>query len=217
MTSELIIYITAIFASGLTLISGFGLGTIMLPVFAIFFPVEIAVGMTAIVHVLNNMFKMGLIFKDVNWKTLLYFGVPGIFGAFLGAMLLLKIDTQTIWYANEWLTVKPLNSVIGFLMIFFAVAELFKIKEFSFLLKYILPPVILPGLVTNFIIDNEVTDLPEPDSPTMPIVSPLLILNEIPLTALLIPCSVLKLVSKFFTLSNISFFISTISTNLIYN
>ena len=105
MTSEVIIYITAIFASGLTLISGFGLGTIMLPVFAIFFPVEIAVGMTAIVHVLNNFFKMGLIFKDVNWKTLLYFGVPGIFGAFIGAMLLLQIDTETIWFENDYVKI----------------------------------------------------------------------------------------------------------------
>ena len=122
MTSEVIIYITAIFASGLTLISGFGLGTIMLPVFALFFPVEVAVGMTAIVHALNNIFKMGLIFKDVNWKTLLYFGVPGIFGAFVGAMLLLQIDTETIWFENDYLSVKPLNTIIGFLMLFFAVA-----------------------------------------------------------------------------------------------
>jgi uncharacterized membrane protein YfcA len=143
--SELIIYLTAIFASGLTLISGFGLGTIMLPVFAIFFPVEIAVGMTAIVHVLNNFFKMGLIFKSVNWKTLLYFGVPGIFGAFLGALLLLQIDTNAIWFENDYLSIKPLNTVIGFLMIFFAIAELANLKEFSFKRQYLIPGGFLSG------------------------------------------------------------------------
>jgi uncharacterized membrane protein YfcA len=145
MTSEIIIYITAIFASGLTLISGFGLGTIMLPIFAIFFPVEIAVGMTAIVHVLNNFFKMGLIFKDVNWKTLLYFGVPGIFGAFIGAMLLLQIDTESIWFENDFLIIRPLNTVIGFLMIFFAFAELANLKAFSFKRKYLIPGGFLSG------------------------------------------------------------------------
>jgi len=143
--SELIIYLTAIFASGLTLISGFGLGTIMLPVFAIFFPVEIAVGMTAIVHVLNNFFKMGLIFKSVNWKTLLYFGVPGIFGAFLGALLLLQIDTNAIWFENDYLSIKPLNTVVGFLMIFFAIAELANLKEFSFKRQYLIPGGFLSG------------------------------------------------------------------------
>ena len=143
--SEIVIYITAIFASGLTLISGFGLVTIMLPVFALFFPVEIAVGMTAIVHVLNNFFKMGLIFKDVNWKTLLYFGVPGIFGAFIGAMLLLQFNTETIWFENDWLTIRPLNSVIGFLMIFFAVTELTNFKEFSFKQKFLIPGGFLSG------------------------------------------------------------------------
>ncbi len=145
MTSEIIIYITAIFASGLTLISGFGLGTLMLPVFAIFFPVEIAVGMTAIVHVLNNFFKMGLIFRDVNWKTLLYFGVPGIFGAFIGAMFLLHIETKAVWFENAFVTIKPLNTIIGFLMIFFAVAELAKLKEFTFKRKYLIPGGFMSG------------------------------------------------------------------------
>jgi uncharacterized membrane protein YfcA len=97
------------------------------------------------VHVLNNFFKMGLIFKSVNWKTLLYFGVPGIFGAFLGALLLLQIDTNAIWFENDYLSIKPLNTVIGFLMIFFAIAELANLKEFSFKRQYLIPGGFLSG------------------------------------------------------------------------
>jgi len=45
-----IICLAAFLASALTFFSGFGLGTILMPVFALFFPVEVAIGLTAIVH-----------------------------------------------------------------------------------------------------------------------------------------------------------------------
>jgi len=144
---EIVIYISALLASGLTLISGFGLGTLMLPVFALFFPVEVAVGITAIVHVLNNIFKMGLIYKNVNWKVVLLFGLPGMVGAGLGAFYLLSFKTDAIWFQNEWITVKPLYAIIGFLMILFAVVELKpNIKSFKFSKKYLLPG----GFVSGF-------------------------------------------------------------------
>lgn len=40
--SYLLICATALLVSGLTLFSGFGLGTLLIPVFALFFPVEVA-------------------------------------------------------------------------------------------------------------------------------------------------------------------------------
>ena len=57
----LLISIVAFIGSGLTFFSGFGLGTVLLPVFALFFPVQVAVGLTAVVHFLNNLFKLGLV------------------------------------------------------------------------------------------------------------------------------------------------------------
>ncbi|MEK9138207.1 MAG: sulfite exporter TauE/SafE family protein, partial [Bacteroidota bacterium] len=56
----LIVCTIALLASGLTLFSGFGLGTLLLPAFILFFPPDVAVGMTAIVHFLNNIFKLVL-------------------------------------------------------------------------------------------------------------------------------------------------------------
>ena len=50
----LIISVVAFFAAILTFFSGFGLGTILTPVMMIFFPVEIAVAFTGIVHFSNN-------------------------------------------------------------------------------------------------------------------------------------------------------------------
>ncbi|MEJ2170449.1 MAG: hypothetical protein P8X90_33545 [Desulfobacterales bacterium] len=56
-----VICFAALITSGLTLFSGFGLGTLLMPVFAIFFPVEAAIALTAIVHFLDNLFKLLLV------------------------------------------------------------------------------------------------------------------------------------------------------------
>src|SRR5262249_18547707 len=40
----------ALFVAGLTLFSGFGLGTLLMPAFALFLPVPVAVAATAVVH-----------------------------------------------------------------------------------------------------------------------------------------------------------------------
>ncbi|MHB8259583.1 MAG: hypothetical protein ACYDCN_05425 [Bacteroidia bacterium] len=59
---ELVIISTvALVASLLTFFSGFGLGTILTPVFVLFFPVEVAIALTGIVHLLNNFFKIALV------------------------------------------------------------------------------------------------------------------------------------------------------------
>ena len=71
MTTELILVgLVSLFASFLTFFSGFGLGTLLLPVFAIFFPIETAITLTAIVHFFNNIFKTTLTYKDINFEIL---------------------------------------------------------------------------------------------------------------------------------------------------
>ena len=74
------------------------------------------------------------------------------------------------------------------------------------------PPVISPGgFGIKRIAEREVTDLPEPDSPTIPIVSPLLSVKLIPFTAFTEVPSVLNSVTKFLNSKSVfpilSFFI----------
>ncbi|OFZ11088.1 MAG: hypothetical protein A2Z20_04150 [Bdellovibrionales bacterium RBG_16_40_8] len=59
-----VIALVAFAASLLTFFSGFGLGTILLPVFAIWFPIDVSVALTAVVHFLNNIFKLMLVGKQ---------------------------------------------------------------------------------------------------------------------------------------------------------
>ncbi len=138
----LIICIVSLLASGLTLFSGFGLGTILLPVFALFFPVEIAITLTAIVHFLNNLFKLALLGKYANFKTIVAFGIPAIFFAFIGAYTLkhltgLEPIYNYILFEKQFF-IEPLKVIIGLLLIAFALLDIIpKLKNLQFDSKYL--------------------------------------------------------------------------------
>ena len=88
MTSYLVVCGASLAVAGLTLYSGFGLGTLLLPVFALFFPVEVAVAATAVVHSANNLFKIGLVGRHADRGLVLGFGVPALLAAVAGAAAL---------------------------------------------------------------------------------------------------------------------------------
>lgn len=121
-----LIPLAALAASLITLLSGFGLGTLLLPVFALFFPLEVAIGLTAVVHLLNNLFKLGLLWKNIHWGTVLRFGVPGIMGAYLGARLMLLLGTREPLYQGLMHPVDPLDLAIAGMMLVFGLFEVSK-------------------------------------------------------------------------------------------
>ncbi len=120
----IIISITVLLGAGLTFFSGFGLGTLMLPVFSLFFPLPIAIGATAVVHFANNIFKFGLVYKHIHYTTLLRFGIPALIFALVGSFLLKFIGDIDIVQSYEMnghlFEMTYLKIVIGSLMIFFA-------------------------------------------------------------------------------------------------
>ena len=69
----LLICVVSFSASILTFFSGFGLGTLLLPVFSLFMPIELAVLATAIVHILNNALKFILIRNFIDKAVLISF------------------------------------------------------------------------------------------------------------------------------------------------
>src|SRR4030065_529039 len=72
----IVISLTALFVSGLTLFSGFGLGTVLMPAFALFFPVPVAIAATAVVHLANNGFKLALVGRRAGWGGGRRFSLP---------------------------------------------------------------------------------------------------------------------------------------------
>ena len=92
----IIIPIVAFLVSVLTFFSGFGLGTILTPAFMLFFPVELSIGLTGLVHFMNNLFKLFLVGKNANKDILIRFGIPAVVAAFIGAWILVQIPTTQV-------------------------------------------------------------------------------------------------------------------------
>jgi len=130
MTVEILIICLAAFITAiLTFFSGFGLGTILTPVFMIFFPAPAAIALTGVVHFFNNIFKIFLVGRSANKKVLIRFGIPAVLASFVGAWLLIHIpDSRPLFeyklFANR-LEVYPVKFLISVLLIFFALMDLF--------------------------------------------------------------------------------------------
>ena len=80
--------LVALLASALTLFTGFGLGTLLLPAFALSMNIVDAVAATALVHLLNNLFKFVLVGRHARVRIVVLFGLPAMAAAALGAWTL---------------------------------------------------------------------------------------------------------------------------------
>lgn len=124
----LVLSIAAFLVSILTFFSGFGLGTILTPVFMIFFPVDLAIALTGIVHFFNNVFKLILVGRKADRQVLLQFGIPAVLAAFAGAYLLLRITNANPLFsyaiADRTFEVYPVKFIISILLITFAIIDL---------------------------------------------------------------------------------------------
>jgi uncharacterized membrane protein YfcA len=137
MTSYLVICTVALLASSLTFFSGFGLGTLLLPAFALFFTIEQAVALTAIVHFLNGVFKLALVWRHIDRAVVFRFGLTAVLGAFAGAWTLTLLAgadpllSYTLWGREALIT--PAKLSVGVLLLLFAAAELLpRFQKLSF-------------------------------------------------------------------------------------
>ncbi|MBW7870234.1 MAG: sulfite exporter TauE/SafE family protein [Flavobacteriia bacterium] len=123
-----IVSIVAFFVAILTFFSGFGLGTLLTPVFMIFFPTELAIALTGFVHFFNNIFKLFLVGRHADKSVLIRFGIPAVIGALIGAYLLLNIpDSKPLFVyelAGRTFEVYPVKFIISILLIVFASLDL---------------------------------------------------------------------------------------------
>jgi uncharacterized membrane protein YfcA len=150
MTLVLLCVIAAL-ASALTFVSGFGLGTILLPAFALFSPLEQAVASTAVVHFLNGLFKLGLVGRHADRNVVLRFGLPAIFAALAGAWTLDRLAGASPLARYHVLgidgEITGVGLVVGALLLAFTLLEIVpRFKAMSFPASY-LP---LGGVLSGF-------------------------------------------------------------------
>lgn len=124
----IVISIAAFLTAILTFFSGFGLGTILTPVFVFFFPVDVAIALTGVVHFTNNVFKISLVGKHADKAVLIRFGIPAILASFLGAWLLLRLTDLPSVYEYQIngsiYSVTPIKLVIAILLMVFSILEI---------------------------------------------------------------------------------------------
>jgi hypothetical protein len=122
-----------------------------MPVFALFFPVPVAVASTAVVHLLNNLFKLGLLARAAAPRIVLVFGLPAVGAAFLGAFLLKALAGQEALFAwrlgERLVAVAPIQLTMGLLILLFAALELFPLSRKLELGTRWLP---LGGMISGF-------------------------------------------------------------------
>jgi len=150
MLSYFVICFVSFAVSALTLFSGFGLGTILMPAFAIFFPLPIAIAATAVVHLANNIFKVILVGKKADWKVVLKFAIPGAAAAMLGAWLLNRLSALPSIFSyslgNSVYDMDIIKVVIGILITAFAFLDILPgFQKISFDKKYLPAGGILSG------------------------------------------------------------------------
>jgi uncharacterized membrane protein YfcA len=126
---EIVLICIAAFGTAiLTFFSGFGLGTILTPIFMIFFPVELAIALTGVVHFFNNIFKLILVGRHANKAVLIRFGIPAVIAAFIGSQMLFNInDLEPLFEYNAFgkhIEVYPVKFTISILLILFASMDL---------------------------------------------------------------------------------------------
>jgi hypothetical protein len=145
-----VIAISALVVSGLTLFSGFGLGTLLMPVFALFFPVQVAVAATAIVHGANNIFKISVVGKHADRTLVTRFGLPAIAAALAGAIVLGYVAHlgEIVRYSlgPRTAVITPVKLLMGSLILVFAFFELLPhLREINFNRRYLFVGGILSG------------------------------------------------------------------------
>lgn len=135
LTSAL--FLIASYGAALTAtIAGFGSSALLIPVAVIFMDIKTAVFVVAVFHLFNNVFKIRLFWKSIDFKIFLLFGIPSILMAFTGAMLISIIPLASV------------KIVLGVFLILYAVYSFIKPK---FGLKKSRPTAVIGGSLSGFL------------------------------------------------------------------
>lgn len=153
MIAALLIALSAFAASFVSFYSGFGLGTVLTAVFCLFYPAEIAITISAIVHFLNNLYKFYLMKSHLRLAPVFPFLVAAIPAAMFGAWLLQYwawMDTHVTYDVFSYhFSPKGTSFALGIVLIVFAFTE--GILKVRYLRQSGVPVLFAGGLISGFV------------------------------------------------------------------
>ena len=111
MWVDAVLFVSAVIAGGLSAVTGFGIGSLLTPFFALQVDIRLAVAAVAVPHVLGTALRFFLLKGRADRKVLWSFGLTSAAGGLAGAALQGSL-------ANRWLTI-----VFGALLLFAAASQ----------------------------------------------------------------------------------------------
>jgi uncharacterized protein len=151
MWIEATVVIAALLGSILSFFCGFGLGTTLLPAFMLFFPPQVAIAATAVVHMANNVFKLFLVGRHADWSIIKGFGLLSVVGAIVGALCLKYVAHLPVISSYElggkMFEITYIRLVIALVIMVFAIIELIPFFQAIQLPRRVLPA---GGLISGF-------------------------------------------------------------------
>ena len=109
---ELALFLVAILAGAVAALAGFGIGSLLTPVFAAQIPLKLAVAAVSIPHLLATAIRFVLLRQHVDRKLLWTFGIFSAIGGLAGAL------------AHNWASSPQLTIVFGCALLLASLSEL---------------------------------------------------------------------------------------------
>lgn len=109
---ESVVLVVAIFAAATATVVGFGIGSLLTPLFVVRFGTDVAVAAVMLPHVAATALRCWRFRSNINTRVLLRFGLLSAVGGFGGAVLYTQLGSST------------LTRILGALLILTAAAQL---------------------------------------------------------------------------------------------
>ena len=93
---EVIVALASTAAGAVAAVAGFGIGSILTPLFALQFGTKLAVAAVSIPHVLATLVRLWLLRREVDRQVLLTFGVVSAAGGLTGAILQSSVSNPAL-------------------------------------------------------------------------------------------------------------------------
>lgn len=112
MIEALLVVLAGLFGGGVAAIAGFGIGSVLTPLFGLRLDTPLAVAAVGIPHAIGTALRLGMLRRHVDWRVVRGFGALSAAGGLVGALL------QSA-FSGRLLTV-----VFGALLLLTAISEL---------------------------------------------------------------------------------------------
>ncbi len=115
MTAALAILFVAILAGAIAAVSGFGIGSLLTPLFALYFPLKLAVAIVSIPHLIGTAVRFQRLRAHLDRQVFIHFGLFSAAGGFIGAILSSRAKSPTLAIVFAGLLIfSGLSGLFGF-------------------------------------------------------------------------------------------------------